>query len=69
MKITDIVSEIDLTSIKKFGIYKISYKKKVYIGSTTQSFYLRWIQHISDLKKKKPLFKFQIINGKFVRLA
>lgn len=29
MKITDIVSEIDLTSIKKFGIYKISYKKKV----------------------------------------
>jgi len=23
----------------------------------------------SDLKKKKPLFKFQIINGKFVRLA
>ena len=53
MKITEIVSENDLTSIKKFGIYKISYKDRIYIGSTTKSFYLRWIQHISDLKKKK----------------
>ena len=53
MKISEIVSEDDLFSIKKFGIYKISYKNKVYIGSTTQSFYIRWIQHMYEMKNFK----------------
>ena len=53
MKISEIVSEEDLSSIKKFGIYKISYKNKVYIGSTTQSFYIRWIQHMYEMKNFK----------------
>lgn len=53
MKISEIVSEEDLKSIKKFGIYKISYENRVYIGSTTQSFYLRWIQHMYEIKNFK----------------
>ena len=52
MKIKEIVNKTDLKNIKKRGIYKISYKDsdRIYIGSTSQTFYLRWIQHMWELK-------------------
>ena len=52
MKISEIVNETDLKNIKKRGVYKISYNdsKRIYIGSTTQSFYIRWIQHMWEFK-------------------
>ena len=52
MKISEIVNENDLKNIKKKGVYKISYNdsNRIYIGSTTQSFYLRWIQHMWEFK-------------------
>ncbi len=52
MKISEIVNENDLKNIKKTGVYKISYNdsNRVYIGSTTQSFYIRWIQHMWEFR-------------------
>jgi len=67
MKITNFISEQDLLDIKKKGIYKIStnvHKNQCYIGSTTRYFYLRWSQHLSDLRKnihKNPILQ-NIVN-------
>lgn len=52
MKISEIVNEQDLKDIKKKGIYKITYNdsERIYIGSTSQSFYIRWIQHMWEFR-------------------
>lgn len=50
----DLTSD-DLNNMSSFGVYVItnSINDYLYVGSTTRSFYDRWIEHYNDLKNSK----------------